>query len=84
MGDGRVAGILSVDVSDWEAKGIVHGKQAMFCSKEEVRDEVWAQLKGSLNDAGIDVLDDANVLGWFLDPASSTRTRPRRRTSSLC
>ena len=55
-GDGRVAGILSVDVSDWEAKGIVHGKQAMFCSKEEVRDEVWAQLKGSLNDAGIDLL----------------------------
>jgi uncharacterized protein with NAD-binding domain and iron-sulfur cluster len=68
-GDGRVAGILSVDISDWEAKGIVHGKQAMFCSKEEVRDEVWAQLKASLNDAGIDVLDDANVLGWFLDPA---------------
>jgi uncharacterized protein with NAD-binding domain and iron-sulfur cluster len=67
-GDGRVAGILSVDVSDWEAKGIVHGKQAMFCSKEEVRDEVWAQLKGSLNDAGIDILDDANVLSWFLDP----------------
>jgi hypothetical protein len=64
-----VAGILSVDISDWEAKGIVHGKQAMFCSKEEVRDEVWAQLKASLNDAGIDVLDDANVLGWFLDPA---------------
>ena len=54
MGDGRVAGILSVDVSDWEAKGIVHGKQAMFCSKEEVRDEVWAQLKASLNDAGVD------------------------------
>ncbi len=69
MGDGRVEGILSVDVSDWEAKGIVHGKQAMFCSKEEVRDEVWAQLTASLNDAGIDILEDANVLGWFLDPA---------------
>jgi len=68
MGDGRVSGILSVDVSDWEAKGIVHGKQAMFCSKEEVRDEVWAQLKGSLNDAGVEILDDANVVSWFLDP----------------
>ena len=33
MGDGRVGGILSVDVSDWEAPGIVHGKQAMYCSK---------------------------------------------------
>jgi uncharacterized protein with NAD-binding domain and iron-sulfur cluster len=69
VGDGRVEGILSVDISDWEAKGIVHGKQAMFCSKEEVRDEAWAQLKASLNDAGIDVLEDANVLSWFLDPA---------------
>ena len=69
MGDGRVGGILSVDVSDWEAPGIVHGKQAMYCSKEEVREEVWAQLEAGLEDAGTDVLDDANVLAWFLDPA---------------
>ena len=69
MGDGRVDGILSVDVSDWEAPGIVHGKQAMYCSKEEVREEVWAQLEAGLEDAGIDVLQEANVLAWFLDPA---------------
>jgi uncharacterized protein with NAD-binding domain and iron-sulfur cluster len=69
MGDGRVAGILSVDVSDWEREGVVHRKQAMYCSKEQVREEVWAQLKHGLNDAGIDVLDDANVLSWFLDPS---------------
>ena len=60
MGDGRVDGILSVDVSDWEAPGIVHGKQAMYCSKEEVREEVWAQLEAGLEDAGIDVLQEAN------------------------
>ncbi len=69
IGDGRVEGILSVDVSDWEAQGLVHGKQAMFCSKEEVRDEVWAQLEASLDDAGAEVLEEANVLGWFLDPS---------------
>ena len=69
MGDGRVGGILSVDVSDWEAPGVVHGKQAMYCSKEEVREEVWAQLEAGLEDAGTDVLDEANVLAWFLDPA---------------
>jgi uncharacterized protein with NAD-binding domain and iron-sulfur cluster len=69
MGDGRVDGILSVDVSDWEAPGTVHGKQAMYCSKEEVREEVWAQLEAGLEDAGIDVLKEANVLAWFLDPA---------------
>jgi uncharacterized protein with NAD-binding domain and iron-sulfur cluster len=69
MGDGRVEGILSVDVSDWEREGITHRKQAMYCSKEEVREEVWGQLKAGLNDAGIDVLEDANVLAWFLDPS---------------
>jgi uncharacterized protein with NAD-binding domain and iron-sulfur cluster len=67
LGDGRVEGILSVDVSDWEAQGS-NGKQAMYCSSEEVCDEVWMQLKRSLNDAGIDVLEDANVLHAFLDP----------------
>jgi 15-cis-phytoene desaturase len=69
MGDGRVEGILSVDVSDWEREGIVHRKQAIYCSKEQVREEVWAQLKTGLNDAGIDGLEDANVLAWFLDPS---------------
>jgi uncharacterized protein with NAD-binding domain and iron-sulfur cluster len=41
----------------------------MFCSKEEVREEVWAQLQHGLEDAGIDVLQDANVVDWFLDPS---------------
>jgi uncharacterized protein with NAD-binding domain and iron-sulfur cluster len=41
----------------------------MFCSKEEVRQEVWAQLQHGLEDAGLDVLQDENVVGWFLDPS---------------
>jgi uncharacterized protein with NAD-binding domain and iron-sulfur cluster len=69
MGNGRVDGILSVDVSDWEREGVVYRKQAMYCSKEQVRDEVWAQLKQGLNDAGIEVLEDSNVITWFLDPS---------------
>ena len=69
MGDGRVEGILSVDVSDWEHEGGLHRKQAMYCSKQEVCEEVWAQLTAGLNDAGIDVLEDANVIAWFLDPS---------------
>jgi len=69
MGDGRIEGLLSVDVSDWERTGVVHGKQAIYCSSEQVRDEVWAQLKQGLNDAGIDVLEDTNALAWFLDPS---------------
>ena len=50
MGDGRVEGILSIDVSDWEAPGLHNDRPAMFCSKEEIRDEVWAQLEASLDD----------------------------------
>jgi len=69
MGDGRVEGILSVDVSDWEQRGVLYPKQAMYCSKEEVREEVWAQLTAALNDAGVDVLEETNVLNWFLDPS---------------
>jgi uncharacterized protein with NAD-binding domain and iron-sulfur cluster len=69
MGDGRVEGILSVDVSDWEQQGVLHQKQAMYCSAEEVREEVWGQLTAALNDAGIAVLEESNVLAWFLDPS---------------
>jgi uncharacterized protein with NAD-binding domain and iron-sulfur cluster len=69
MGNGRVEGVLSVDISDWEQEGALHRKQAMFCSKEEVSEEVWAQLKAGLNDAGLPLLEDANLVAWFLDPS---------------
>jgi uncharacterized protein with NAD-binding domain and iron-sulfur cluster len=69
FGDGRVKGILSVDISDWGTCGIVHGKPARACTREEIREEVWAQIKEHLNDQEVDVLDDAAVLAWFLDPA---------------
>jgi len=64
VGDGRVGGILSVDVSDWSRPSRRLGKIAMQCSHDEVLAEVWAQLKDHLED-----LDDANMLRAFLDPA---------------
>jgi len=64
VGDGRVGGILSVDVSDWAQPSRRLGKIAMRCSHDEVIAEVWAQLKDHLED-----LDDANVVRAFLDPA---------------
>jgi uncharacterized protein with NAD-binding domain and iron-sulfur cluster len=67
-GDGRVCGILSVDISDWETKGL-GGKKAIDCrTREEIRDEVWEQLKAHLNDQGVAVLRDDNRVDWFLDP----------------
>jgi len=68
-GDGRVGGILSVDISNWTAPGNFNGKPAMAAaSREEIRDEVWAQLKAALNSADRVQLEDDNLLGWFLDP----------------
>jgi uncharacterized protein with NAD-binding domain and iron-sulfur cluster len=65
-GDGRVEGILSVDVSEWERPGRRTGKVAMACSPDEIREEVWGQLVDHVDDGS---LDAANVLAWFLDPA---------------
>ena len=67
-GDGTVNGILSVDISDWEAPGVVFGKRARECSAEQIKQEVWTQLKQHLNDSGSAPIDDANLVAWFLDP----------------
>lgn len=70
LGDGTVGGILSVDISDWETAGLyaAKGKKARDCTREEIRDEVWAQLKAALND-NHEILADANLADWFLDPS---------------
>jgi len=67
IGDVEFNGILSVDISDWNAPGL-NGRPAVECSPEEVAAEVWAQLKRSVNVGGADVLTDDNLAGWLLDP----------------
>ena len=64
-GDGRVEGILSVDVSDWDTPGST-GKPAKACTEQEILDEVWAQIVAHVDDGS---LATANVLRRFLDPA---------------
>jgi 15-cis-phytoene desaturase len=68
FGDGRVGGILSVDISDWETPGIVYGKPAMQCSADEIKNDVWEQIKVHVNVAGAEVIRDEDMLSWFLDP----------------
>jgi hypothetical protein len=65
-GDGKVKGILSVDVSNWDNPGL-NGKKAMECTRDEIKNEVWAQLKKSLNVEGQIVLRDDMILDWYLD-----------------
>jgi 15-cis-phytoene desaturase len=67
-GDGSVGGILSLDISEWDQPGIVYGKPANQCTAEEIKNEVWAQMKVHLNIGGADVVRDDNVISWFLDP----------------
>lgn len=77
-GDGTVRGILSVDISEWETSGIIKWgqdgkpdpngtfKTAKECTREQVKAEVWEQLKRSLNYAE-PVLTDDNLHSWYLD-----------------
>lgn len=65
-GDGEVTDILSVDISDWDAPGILYGKPAKECSPEEVAAEVLAQIRDHQT-AG-QHLPDGIVHSWFLDP----------------
>ena len=68
FGNGTVGGILSVDISEWEAPGVVYGKPARECTADEIKNEVWTQLKQHLNGDGTTPLTDANLVAWFLDP----------------
>ncbi|MCX5403497.1 FAD-dependent oxidoreductase [Streptomyces sp. NBC_00335] len=67
-GDGAAVDCLSVDISEWDKPGILYGKTAKQCTREEVAREVWAQLKASLNDTGKTLLSDGKLHSWFLDP----------------
>ena len=66
--DPAVEGVLSVIASDWESPGIVYGKPARECTREEVVTEIWEQLKAHLNRPA-EVLSDDHLVEWFLDPA---------------
>jgi uncharacterized protein with NAD-binding domain and iron-sulfur cluster len=69
VGTGTVNGILSVDISEWGLDGIVYKKPARMCTREQIKTEVWEQLKQSVNLPGQPpVLLDENVVQIFIDP----------------
>jgi len=69
--DGEVEGVLSVIASDWETPGIVHGKPARRCTREEVVEEIWAQLQAHV---GRETLPDEARVTHFLDSELSAGT----------
>lgn len=68
-GDGQAHECLSTIISEWDKPGILYGKTARECTKDEIVAELWAQLKDGLNDSGKTTLRDEDRLGWFMDPA---------------
>jgi uncharacterized protein with NAD-binding domain and iron-sulfur cluster len=68
-GDGQAQESLSVVVSDWNTPGLLYGKPARQCTRDEVAREVWAQMQTHLNKGGEVVLDDSMLHSWYLDEA---------------
>lgn len=67
-GDGEVRGLISVDISNWNSNGLLHTKPAKACTRQEIMEEVWYQLKLALNVGGQELLHDDDLVTWFLDP----------------
>lgn len=63
----EVAGVLSVIVSDWVTPGILYDKPARDCTRQEIIEEVWAQLQAHLDDVEPRLTDEL-LVDWFLDP----------------
>ncbi|MFB6136082.1 MAG: FAD-dependent oxidoreductase [Halobacteriaceae archaeon] len=64
-----VDGVLSVCISNWNAPGIRYGKPARECTREEIRDEVVAQLEAHLDGPRGSPFSADLVREWHLDPA---------------
>ena len=64
--NGKVKGVLSVDISDWLHTEYL-GHLAENCSAVEVKDFVWQQLEKSLNVDGKTVISADMIEHWYLD-----------------
>jgi len=69
-GDGTIRGIISVDISEWGEPGL-NGKAAKDCTPEEIKAEVWEQLKRSVNYGDVITLRDEHLHSFSLDPSLS-------------
>lgn len=79
-GDGSVVDCLSVDISNWNAPGMLYGKPAKRCTPREISREVLAQIRWH-HTAG-DQLPRGIVHSWFLDPGIQWRPRLGRNTNA--
>ncbi len=78
-GDGRAVDALSVDISNWDAPGILYGKTAKECTPQEIAREVLAQIRQHRT-AGEQLKGDV-VHSWFLDPGIKWHPGTGRNTN---
>lgn len=67
-GKGDVKGFLSICISDWNTPGTLIPKPARECTPEEIQSEVWHQLTSRLTGPQRAMLEEANIIEWFLSP----------------
>jgi uncharacterized protein with NAD-binding domain and iron-sulfur cluster len=78
-GDGTVKDILSVDVSNWDAPGILHSKTAKRSNAREIAREVIAQIREH-HTAGAH-LPEGIIHSWALDPGVQWNPQLRRNSN---
>ena len=79
-GDGTVKDILSVDISNWSAPGILRTKTAKRSTPREIAQEVFAQIREH-HTAG-EHLPKGIVDSWFLDPGVQWDSRRLRNSNA--
>lgn len=84
FGDGRVRGLLSVDISDWTAPGqYTTTETADRLSREAIVRESWAQVKAHVAQSGFGALDDADLLQAHLDSDIGHPAHGHRHAAAL-
>lgn len=79
-GKGDVVDSLSVDVSNWDAPGVLFDKPAKRCTPDEIAQEVLAQIR--LHPTAAAELPDDVVHSWFLDPGIQWDAAAGRNTNA--
>ena len=67
-GDGTVTNILSVDISNWTTgQGRIFHKVAEDCTREQIKEEAWEDIKTCLRLSPTARVDDGNLVHACLD-----------------
>jgi uncharacterized protein with NAD-binding domain and iron-sulfur cluster len=67
-GDGTVRDKFSALIVDWDTPGVLYGKPARDCTRDEIANEVWAQFKAHFTYRRAPRISDDLLAGTFLDP----------------